>query len=64
MKCPHCEYEHGWSNTSMTKIDGKYDDFYTFPIPVTREAKYSYPSPKDEATMYACPSCKKMFIVE
>lgn len=61
MKCPHCEYEHGWSNTSTANIDGKEGDFYSFPIPITRNV-YSYRSAREEATMYACPSCRKMFI--
>lgn len=63
MKCPHCEYEHGWSNTSMTKVDDKATgDFYQFPIQMSREAAYSYHYSKDEVSVYACPSCKKMFI--
>jgi len=60
MICPHCEYEHGWSSASMTNIEGKKEDFYTFPISMSRANPYVYQ--KEEARMYACPSCKKMFI--
>ncbi len=60
MKCPHCEYEHGftWVGDNYTRIEGEHGDFYELPVEVKRYNGYS----EQSKYLYACPSCSKTFI--
>lgn len=59
MKCPHCDYEHGWSSEKSKRILGKKGEFYA--MPVKMERTYIHYS-SDVAYMYGCPNCMKVFI--
>jgi len=58
MKCPHCEYEHGWSGDVMGVVEGSEGEFYQLPIELERKAFYS----TDRVPVYGCPSCNKLFM--
>ena len=60
MKCPHCNYVHGWDAESGSSIEGKEGDFYEDPVRLERRT-YSYYS-QESVKLYACPSCRKAFI--
>ena len=52
MKCPYCGYEPD---------NGYEGEFYMLPIKFVRPSD-SFNRVEDEAYVYACPSCKKLFI--
>jgi hypothetical protein len=58
MKCPHCDYVHGWDAEKMEVVKGKEGDFYKLPVEMTR-SRYGVVDRRD---LYACPSCRKTFI--
>lgn len=55
MKCPHCDYENGWSQEKAEHLEGNKGKFYKLSLPMTR---------RDDQleTLYACPNCSKTFI--
>jgi hypothetical protein len=57
MKCPHCDYEAGWSGEILDNVEGKEGDFYKSPVNLERESHYT-----DRVVLYGCPVCKKTFI--
>lgn len=58
MRCPHCGYEDvGWSSEDYK------GDFYTLPIDLTRQSD-SLRRLEDRASVYGCPVCKKLFLVD
>ena len=61
MKCPHCEYVDGWSAEKQARVDGDEGCFYSLTNDIRAERKEMY---DDESNLgvYACPSCKKVFI--
>lgn len=62
MKCPHCEYEHGWSAEQLDVIEGKEGHFFQMSnnIVATRPGQCGHY--QKTCTVYACPSCRKVFI--
>lgn len=65
MKCPHCNYIHGWDNDSLTNVNGSSGDFYSLSNEVKAERDaHSYHIRKEIAYVFACPSCRKLFIEE
>lgn len=66
MKCPNCGYEHGYTSDYSKKIQGDDGDFFELEShQVTRQDEGSYyRNSKETRTVYACPSCRKMFIGE
>jgi predicted RNA-binding Zn-ribbon protein involved in translation (DUF1610 family) len=58
MKCPHCGYEHGWSNEKMDRIEGEKGSFFVHPVKMEQKDRYE----EAEAALYACPECNKTFI--
>lgn len=58
MKCPYCNYEHGWSNEQSNVIEGVKGDFYALPIKLEKTDSF-YVDRKD---LYACPDCLKVFV--
>lgn len=61
MKCPHCEYKHGyeWVKEANEKIEGDKGDFFSLPIKMEREAPWE---PKEEEQIYGCPNCGILFM--
>ena len=55
MKCPHCNYD--------TEINDDYGEFYRLPVELTRQSD-SMLRIEDDAYLYACPACKKVFILD
>ena len=58
MKCPKCEYEHGYSNEQNNNIDGAKGDFWEQPVPLERGSSWNI----ERKRLYACPSCGVAFI--
>lgn len=58
MKCPHCNYEHGWSGELGETVNGSEGGFYHLGVEMKRRGDGG----DDTVTLYACPSCKKTFI--
>lgn len=61
MKCPHCNYQHGWSYESNHKIYGTSGEFYELPVKMERNV---YDLNQQRVALYACPSCMKTFVDE
>jgi hypothetical protein len=63
MKCPYCEYKHGycWIDGTYEDIKGDEGKFYQLSngIVATREEAFCDPSTEK---IHACPSCGKIFI--
>jgi len=62
MKCPHCEYEHGWSSEELKNIDGSHGEFFYLPVKFSREKESYYGLIYEKRTLVGCPSCSKTFI--
>lgn len=64
MKCPHCDYKHGhgWEGDDFLFTKGDRGDFWKLPIRLEREE--SYLDRLKHASVFACPSCLKMFAEE
>jgi len=61
MKCPHCDYEHGWSGEFLKCIEGQEGKFYKSLVQMQRDSD-NYRGMKDTIDLYGCPSCFKTFI--
>lgn len=61
MKCPHCNYEDGWSSELCNAIEGSEGEFYRLPIKLERKSIY-YERMHDVVSLHACPSCMKTFV--
>lgn len=60
MICPHCNYEYNEFNFEKDKlIQGTKGAFYVLPVEMKRDANYQH----DTKRLYACPDCKKTFII-
>lgn len=61
MECPHCTYKDGWDSDALSSITGAEGGFYEVAggLYATRPSDMPYP---DKKTVYACPSCMKVFI--
>ena len=66
MKCPNCEYKYGyeWDADELEGEDhyGEYGVFYKSPVKLERE--YGYGPGMDQRSVYGCPSCRIVFMVE
>ena len=60
MKCPHCEYEHGWSGEKLDVVEGEDGDFFELSNKIRARRDSAHGS--DSAPVYACPCCRKVFI--
>lgn len=59
MKCPNCNYLHGWDNSQLKNIAGEAGNFYRLPINMERISSYD---DMDREPVYACPHCGMVFI--
>ena len=66
MKCPHCNYEHGYNEENDKKKIGKEGDFYVLSNEIGAikenqcgDGNYGF---LDQICIFACPKCKKLFI--
>jgi len=59
MKCPHCNYEHGYNLTKDKDFNGSKGNFYELPIKMERDG---YDFRLEKAHLYGCPECEKLFI--
>ena len=66
MKCPNCEYKYGyvWDADDLDgkEYHGEWGEFYKLPIKLERE--YDYNPGMDQRSVYGCPSCRIVFMVE
>lgn len=62
MKCPHCDYEHGWSGEILELICGERGDFYRLPIAAVRYSPGYSNDCHESVELFSCPSCRKTFI--
>lgn len=60
MKCPHCEYVYGELDENGNYVNGNNGDFYELEYPAHR--KYNIYPYRQSKSVYACPSCEKLFI--
>ncbi len=65
MKCPHCNYIHGYENVDgdFQSVHGDDGDFWASPVQMERGPD-GYTSNKEQTALLACPSCCKTFIQE
>lgn len=68
MKCPHCDYMHGYQNVAAPDAEIDYQDvkgthgsFYSLPIQLERGTDNFFLD-KERVTLYACPACTKTFV--
>jgi len=56
MKCPHCDYQTGytWADNKFTVKE----EFWGLPVELKREGADGW----KYVSLFACPSCKKTFI--
>lgn len=66
MKCPHCEYEHGWSGEKLDIVEGEHGEFFELSNSIQMERKSGYhgygSTDKTTRDVYGCPACKKLFM--
>lgn len=64
MKCPHCNYEDGWSSREEKVVEGDYGGFYTMSnnIQMERIDRDSYWKDTQTKDLKGCPSCNKVFM--
>ena len=60
MKCPYCNYFHGWDSEKSSHEEGDKGEFYELPIQFKRAPKFM--GYVDSEKVYACPKCKKLFL--
>ena len=58
MKCPFCNYFHGYCSEKQEIVKGEVGDFHYLPVKMEREIDYQ----TERISLFACPSCKKVFI--
>ena len=64
MKCPYCEYKHGWDDGDSEDDDsvGVKGDFFWLDSYMIKYAIHDTYNSIVEKTLFACPSCGKTFI--
>jgi hypothetical protein len=62
MKCPHCEYEDGWSGKLLSVVNGEYGEFYFLSnyIKMVRKRTTNW----QEKRLVGCPKCNMLFMSE
>lgn len=61
MKCPHCNYEYGYSVEENSNIEGEHGEFYKIGNNVKMVKQHDYLGNKT-LNLYGCPSCMKVFM--
>jgi len=59
MKCPNCKYKHGWSNETLSHVEGKKGDFYELAINMQQRVPFDHHHEKE---VYGCPECGAVFL--
>lgn len=64
MKCPHCEYEDGYSLDTGEMTKGEKGEFYEISndIKMERTDSESYWQSTETKTLKGCPACDKLFM--
>ena len=66
MKCPYCEYQHGYywdADDKYVNAKGEHGDFWTLVINMERNVGPDYYSDGSrKADLMGCPKCKKVFL--
>lgn len=63
MKCPYCEYEHGWSGEIMDMVEGEEGEFFTLSNNVQAlRINPCYDNGVEREVVQFCPKCGKCFI--
>lgn len=64
MKCPHCNYQDGWSPEEQKVIEGDHGDFYEISndLVMERTDRGSYWGSKETKSLVGCPNCNKVFM--
>jgi DNA-directed RNA polymerase subunit RPC12/RpoP len=58
IRCPNCNYGHGWNPETRENERSERGDFYSFPIEIVRSQFMD----EDRRQVYGCPNCKILFI--
>ena len=61
MICPHCEYEHGWSEELLNDIRGGYGEFFCISLNGVVAVRH-HTSGYEQKNLFFCPKCGKCFI--
>ena len=64
MKCPTCNYEHGWSPEKYNSINGEHGKFYTLSNNIHMERTDPASYYMDKKTLVGCPKCNSVFMGE
>lgn len=59
MKCPHCNYEHGYNANIMDNVEGEHGEFFELKEYLTKD---NFPYAKKTVSLFGCPECCKTFI--
>jgi uncharacterized C2H2 Zn-finger protein len=63
MKCPKCEYEHGWNGEKLAFVVGEHGEFYTLSNNIIMSrTNLSVYNGVDYRELFACPVCGATFI--
>ena len=62
MKCPHCNYEHGWHGGEMKTIKGEKGEFFTLSNNISAVRPDPIEFGNESRKIYGCPECLKLFI--
>ena len=63
MKCPNCNYKHGWQGCDEGNTKSKEGEFYKLPIEAKRDNPEAYyGGPTVSKDVYGCPKCGMMFM--
>ena len=57
MKCPHCDYFHGFDFEKFETTIGDKGGYFSLPIKMERKIDWAV----QQMPLYACPSCGKVF---
>lgn len=62
MKCPHCNYLHGWDSEKMAQVNGEHGDFYELSNNIRAEKHTKNPWDRESRNVQFCPKCGISFI--
>lgn len=63
MKCPHCDYLHGWDGESLKDIKGSEGEFFELSNDIKMERNVGRLKVGEETRMVmGCPKCSKLFM--
>ena len=62
MKCPYCDYQHGWDGEANKDIEGINGGFFTLSNDVKMERNEGWRYRNETNNIMGCPKCSKLFM--